>query len=740
MSWINLPPEGGGGSGAVDSVNGQTGDVVLTKSDIGLSNVNNTSDANKPISTATQTALDAKQATITGGATSITSSNLTVGRALVSDGSGKVVVSGTTDVELGYLNGATSNLQAQLDNKQNSIPGSNSKLVRKNSSGDVESAESLQVADDGTANMSLTVDVVNDVGGHSVWNTSANLNPSENAPDDTWTLHSLYANIDTASDGFDFGTNGTAVNMLATNANHQGTSDLGAVNLLTQNASLGNGTDPITVKGLGYSFGFGTVQANVTISDWIQGYGFQPSLNAASTFNGYINAFYDFANISTASGSYTSFSAGPNIAEIKNNNGYTGLSLNPQIDQFTGNSNFNGINISGILENFGTGGINYINVAGTANDATARYINGINVSMDSVAGYAGLQSSIVFQDLTITFNQPGDNDNYSLQYLPGGTAGSETVALNGNNIEVTIDSGVSTASQIKSAIEATTGLNAAVTVTISGVGSNPQVAAGPTNFSGGEWPATVMAANFDGDVTISGSLSFGGALSIGKLSAFASQAIVDGGGTPASVHNLISSPTVAANATVANGDTLGINTAMLLQIGANATVTSALTGVAALALPAVVTMGAGSSIDQVSGGTFAISLDVSAGGGTIGNLDLCRSIAIPNGTTTINTMSGFRMDLPFGNPATTAWGFYESPGINNYFAGNLLIGGTPGSDDTVTNASVALEIKSTTKAFVPSRMTTTQRNALTAVEGMVIYDTTAQKLQVYDGTTWQNLH
>lgn len=36
-------------------------DLSLTKSDVGLGNVDNTSDANKPISTATQTALDAKQ-------------------------------------------------------------------------------------------------------------------------------------------------------------------------------------------------------------------------------------------------------------------------------------------------------------------------------------------------------------------------------------------------------------------------------------------------------------------------------------------------------------------------------------------------------------------------------------------------------------------------------------------------------------------------------------------------------
>lgn len=47
-------------AGAVSSVAGRTGAVVLTKSDVGLSNVDNTSDTNKPISSATQTALNAK--------------------------------------------------------------------------------------------------------------------------------------------------------------------------------------------------------------------------------------------------------------------------------------------------------------------------------------------------------------------------------------------------------------------------------------------------------------------------------------------------------------------------------------------------------------------------------------------------------------------------------------------------------------------------------------------------------
>ena len=48
---------------SVATVNGYTGNVTLTKSDVGLSNVDNTSDASKPISTATQTALGGKEAT-----------------------------------------------------------------------------------------------------------------------------------------------------------------------------------------------------------------------------------------------------------------------------------------------------------------------------------------------------------------------------------------------------------------------------------------------------------------------------------------------------------------------------------------------------------------------------------------------------------------------------------------------------------------------------------------------------
>lgn len=50
---------GSGGGGAVASVAGKTGIVTLTKSDVGLGSVDNTSDASKPVSTAQSAAITA---------------------------------------------------------------------------------------------------------------------------------------------------------------------------------------------------------------------------------------------------------------------------------------------------------------------------------------------------------------------------------------------------------------------------------------------------------------------------------------------------------------------------------------------------------------------------------------------------------------------------------------------------------------------------------------------------------
>lgn len=70
-----------------------------------------------------------KQVVITGGATTITTANLTVSRALVSDGSGKVAVATTTAAEIGYVNGVTSAIQTQLNAKQAALTSGIATLV-----------------------------------------------------------------------------------------------------------------------------------------------------------------------------------------------------------------------------------------------------------------------------------------------------------------------------------------------------------------------------------------------------------------------------------------------------------------------------------------------------------------------------------------------------------------------------------------------------------------------------------
>ncbi len=110
-------------SAPVASVHGRVGAVVSANGDYTASQV-----ANVPAGNLTsvdvqaalnelQTDVDGKQDTITGAATTITGLDLTIDRALISDGSGKVAVSAITAAELGNLGGLTGNIQTQLNTK-----------------------------------------------------------------------------------------------------------------------------------------------------------------------------------------------------------------------------------------------------------------------------------------------------------------------------------------------------------------------------------------------------------------------------------------------------------------------------------------------------------------------------------------------------------------------------------------------------------------------------------------------
>jgi hypothetical protein len=87
----------------------------ITKTHVGLANVDNTADADKPVSAAAQTALDAKLAVATAASTYAPLASPTF--------TGTVVLPATTSignvsaVELAYVDGVTSAIQTQLNTK-----------------------------------------------------------------------------------------------------------------------------------------------------------------------------------------------------------------------------------------------------------------------------------------------------------------------------------------------------------------------------------------------------------------------------------------------------------------------------------------------------------------------------------------------------------------------------------------------------------------------------------------------
>jgi hypothetical protein len=79
-----------------------------------------------------QTQLNSKQPNVTGAATTILSSNLTANRALYSASDGKIYASAITSTELGYLDGVANYIQPQLNAKQATVTGAASTGVSNN--------------------------------------------------------------------------------------------------------------------------------------------------------------------------------------------------------------------------------------------------------------------------------------------------------------------------------------------------------------------------------------------------------------------------------------------------------------------------------------------------------------------------------------------------------------------------------------------------------------------------------
>ena len=193
------------------------------------------------------------------------------------------------------------------------------------------------------------------------------------------------------------------------------------------------------------------------------------------------------------------------------------------------------------------------------------------------------------------------------------------------------------------------------------------------------------------------------------------------GSTTVSVSTTVGSVSANANengATITNGGVLNLAPANASYPGIVSTTAQTIAGVK----------------------TFSNGIVANVTGNLTGNASTATS------ATTATNVSGV-VAIANGGTGTTN-GSITGTGALTFAAGgsNQNISITPsgtgsvGIGTTSPNTKAALDVTSTTKGFLPPRLSSVQRNAITnPTVGLVIYNSTSNCLEVYRGVSWFNL-
>ena len=517
----------------------------------------------------------------------------------------------------------------------------------------------------------------NNGGGNTVHNWAHFFEPLQNSPNENWNIFNVPVYLDNNNSGFDQGSISNTVQLWNAAIIHQGIGNVGGLTFHNEGFQIGNGTDPITVKTLNVFNGYGNINANVTLDGGVLGYGMGINVNAAAAITGnfYINAFYDYNNIQTPITSYASANFSPNITEIQNNSGMTVVSLSPQIGTLTGNASANGVNFSPTITTMG------------ANAGVTGSIFNPNIG-SAVAGYVhGLDIYGIIPTLNGNFSgvnigptiSAGTGDFYGVNLTPSG--GAPLTNVIGLNVDLT---------------------NL----------SSPQQKKGLTINDG----ALQVISNYDTSV-------------LPASPGFASMNQLTGLFQVAAGHPMTS--------TLVFANQLSVNALFYDDMGPDGF--GGFGGFSNLGLATQISVQSGKTVDTINSVVAAFSVPAIAGdGGTVTNATsyLAGGVFPGGGNLTVANLFGLKVPSGFSTLATNAWGLYiDDASTENYISKSLVIGG---STKKVTNSDVGFEIASA-KALLLPRVTTAQKTAMTAVNGMVVYDTDLDKFQGYEAGAWTNL-
>jgi hypothetical protein len=112
------------------------------------------------------------------------------------------------------------------------------------------------------------------------------------------------------------------------------------------------------------------------------------------------------------------------------------------------------------------------------------------------------------------------------------------------------------------------------------------------------------------------------------------------------------------------------------------------------------------------------------------------------GTAATQTMTNKTLTAPTITGAGAIAGVFTG-NITGNVTGNVdgIVGGTTPAAVTGTAISgTSITVTGTANALKVNTVTTTQRNALTAAVGMIVYNSTTSKIEAYAGSAWVALH
>jgi hypothetical protein len=769
----------------VTSVNGSKGDVVLTKSSVGLSNVDNTSDANKPISTSTLTALNLKS-DLSYVNTQLNLKQNLLGFTPYNATNPSGYISGITQT---MVNNALGYTPYDASNPSGYISGINSSLVINalgftpynslnpnnytSNLGTVTSVEPILLGTEGT---DINTSITNSTSSPQIYLNipSASSTSRGLLTSDDWSLFNSKAAALSGStnylarwtSGSNIGIsliydNGTSIGINRTNPTKtldiNGTLNVEGVATIKSLASsvdklvfvnTSGALDDITL-GTGLSLNGGVLTATGTGTGSIGGTGtsgFIPKFTATSSIgnsniqdsgtlitlgsNSYINGLL---SINTSPITGRSMLVGGFITGAVTAYGYS-LLATIQTD-VTSNAFGYDSNLVTVNSTFTLANLRYFvaRTTGYGASSTITNVTGFNaqstIAQSNVTTVYGFQGSIALGANRWNLYMDGTADNYL-----AGNLGIGATNLGGANAVLRISKALTGGTSVRGVYLAASTQS---DVTFSTTGFSTDLSTQAASFTLSE-----MTHYF------AGTPGFGAGSIVGFQNGFyVSSALIGAnnnygfrGGIPSGTNrwNLYMDGT--ANNYLAGS--LGIGATIVTGYGIN--LARNITG--ATTAYGIRSQGVVQSDVTTLVSNYGSLLQTAAASFTLNDYVHHRSMqgTIGSGSVVINqygyfadsSMIGATNNFGFyGNIAsgTNRWNLYMNGTANNYLAGSLGIG------QTTPVASAKLQVDSTTQGVLFPRMTSTQKLAISSpATGLVVFDTTLGKLCVFS-TTWQTI-